>query len=95
MGQRVAMTVVDTSNDLSGRTGNNGFALSGVGNGDHWNYYRTFADFNPGSTNGIPFCDVWTLEREPRDDLPGPRACSIPVECVDESVAGGQRTLLV
>jgi hypothetical protein len=53
-GQRVAVTVVDTSNDLSG-TGNNRLTLSGVGNDDHWNYYRTFADFNPGSTNGIPF----------------------------------------
>jgi len=47
-------TVVDTGNDLSG-TGNNGLTLSGVGNGDRWNYYGNYADFKPGTTAGIPF----------------------------------------
>jgi hypothetical protein len=49
-------TVLDTSNDLSG-TGNNGFTNSGVTMGDRWNYYGNFADFKPGTTNGIPFFD--------------------------------------
>jgi hypothetical protein len=49
-------TAVDTGSDLSG-TGNNGLTLSGVGQGDRWNYYGNYADFKPGATNGIPFFD--------------------------------------
>ena len=51
-----AWTAVDTANDISG-TGNNGLTLSGVGNGDRWNYFGNFADFKPGISNGIPFFD--------------------------------------